>query len=280
MKIKPVGTVWADVFLEHLPPRKKDAHKGDFGHVLVIGGDEGFSGAVRLAGEAAYRTGAGLVSILTHPCHASTINATCPELMSRGIAIGSDLEPHLKRATVFVVGPGLGKSEWSEWLFKAFFALKNPLPKIVDADALNWLAMFADKQESWILTPHCGEGARLLGKPVEWVQANRSEAVETIQRQYGGVCVLKGKNTLVRGASLMLCSLGNPGMATAGMGDVLSGVIGGLLAQGLQLEVAANLGVHIHAESGDLAAERGERGLMASDLMPFLRTLVNPDSLA
>lgn len=268
---------WGEVFSQHLPPRKKDAHKGDFGHLLIIGGDEGFSGAVMLAGKAAYRTGAGLVTILTHAHHAAVMNVNCPELMCRGISLGDALEPYLIRATVVVFGPGLGQSAWSEWVFKSFFALKNTLVKVVDADGLNWLSKKPRCEKNWILTPHVGEASRLLGKSIAWVQKNRTKAVETLQHQYGGVCVLKGKNTLIQGQSLALCSLGNPGMATAGMGDVLSGVMGGLLAQGLAPEIAANLGVRIHAAAGDLAAKKGERGLMASDLMPFIRTLVNPE---
>lgn len=277
MKGDLVAPSWGEVFSKHLPPRKKDAHKSDFGHVLIIGGEEGFSGAVMLAGKAAYRTGAGLVTILTHPHHAPVINAHCPELMCRSVSVGDALEPHLTKATVIIFGPGLGQSAWGQWLFESFSASKNTLVKVVDADGLNWLAKKPRHEKNWILTPHAGEASRLLDKSIAWIQENRTKAVEALQHQYGGVCVLKGKNTLIYGKSLALCSLGNPGMATAGMGDVLSGVIGGLLAQGLVPEMAANLGVRIHAAAGDLAAEKGgERGLMASDLMPFIRTLVNP----
>lgn len=267
------------MLLEYLPLRKRDANKGNFGHVVIIGGDRGFSGAVRLAGEAAYRVGAGLVTVLTHPHHSAMLNVTRPELMCRGISRASDLKKNLLRATVIIFGPGLGSSAWSKMLFSAFLRLKISLPIVLDADGLNWLSLLPAKTENWILTPHPGEAARLLRKTTAEVQSDRMDAVQKLQRQYGGVCILKGQNTLIQGQSLSMCPLGNPGMASAGMGDVLSGVIGGLLAQELPLETAASLGVYIHALAGDYAAKEGERGLMALDLMPFLRKIVNVGSV-
>ncbi len=261
---------------EHLLLRERNAHKGNFGHVLIIGGDKGFSGAVRLAGEAAYRVGAGLVTILTHPYHAATLNLVRPELMCLGVSHARDLKKNLLRATLIVFGPGLGQSSFGKMLFNAFLRLKVDLPIVIDADGLNWLSLLPTRKEQWILTPHPGEAARLLGRTTTEIQSNRVDAVQKIQSQFGGVCVLKGQNTLIQGQSLHACPFGNPGMASAGMGDVLSGVIGGLLAQGLSLEVAANLGVYVHACAGDAAAKEGERGLMALDLMPFLRKMVNP----
>lgn len=259
----------------YLPPRKGDAHKGDFGHVFIIGGDEGFSGAVRLAGEAAYRVGAGRVTILTHSTHAAFLNVTCPELMCRSLSRPSELKKYLPKADAIIFGPGLGQSAWSQKIFHAFFAKPLSIPMLVDADGLNLLAKFPMRTENWILTPHIGEAARLLNKTVESIQKDRVAAAKNIRRQYNGIVVLKGKHSLIQGENLVSCPFGNPGMATAGMGDVLSGVIGGLLAQKVPLEAAASLGVYIHAMAGDLAAKQSQRGLIASDLMSLLRQLVN-----
>lgn len=257
--------------------RDKAAHKGDFGHVLVIGGDHGMGGAVRMCGEAALRVGAGLVSIATHEEHVALINAERPELMCHAVNGAIELLPLLKKATVIAVGPGLGKSGWSRELLNV--VLETSLPLIVDADALNLLSESPQKKNNWILTPHVGEASRLLHCTSEAVQANRYEAVKKLQSQYDGVAVLKGAGTLIQtneSTIPFLCEAGNPGMATAGMGDVLTGVIAGLLAQHFSLSSAAKTGVLLHAMAGDLAAENvGERGLLAMDLMLYLKKLVN-----
>jgi NAD(P)H-hydrate epimerase len=258
-----------------LSRRRRTGHKGHFGHVLVIGGDAGYAGAVRLAGEAAARTGAGLVSLATRAGHAASIAAPCPVLMSHGVESPDKLDPLLAQADVIAIGPGLGRSEWALGLLARVFEAKQPL--VVDADALNLLAMEPSRHDNWILTPHPGEAARLLAGSVAGVQQDRYASAKHIQRRYGGICVLKGAGTIVCGASgvLAVCSAGNPGMGSGGVGDVLTGVIAALLAQGLSLQDAAHLGVCVHAEAGDRAAETGERGLIATDLMPWLRTLVN-----
>lgn len=258
-----------------LPHRERTAYKGDFGHVLVIGGDYGMGGAVRMAGEAAARSGAGLVSVATRTQHIDIVSVMRPELMCHGITKATELKKLIDRATVIVLGPGLGQSDWSQELFH--YALIADLPKVLDADALNLLSKQPQKHENWILTPHVGEAARLLKTTTENIQANRPAAVTQLQHQYGGVAVLKGTGTLVCSANnaIGICKAGNPGMASGGMGDVLSGVIGGLLAQGLTLKQAAEMGVCVHATAGDLAAAKGERGMLALDLMPFLRQLVN-----
>lgn len=275
MKTHSVKTLQLKQFAAYLKARPKDAHKGLFGHVLIVGGDYGFSGAVRMASEAAYRVGAGLVSVATHPEHAFVLNAACPEIMCHGITKSSQLTPLLTKATVIVVGPGMGQSPWSKQCLSAVLKTKKPL--VVDADALNLLAKKPQKKSHWILTPHVGEAARLLGKSNAAIEADRITSVKALQKQFGGVAILKGAGSLVcdQDQALMICHAGNPGMATAGMGDILSGVIGGLLAQGLQQKVAAALGVLLHATAGDLAAKQGERGMMATDLLPHLRTLVN-----
>lgn len=263
-----------------LPERPKNAHKGNFGHVLVVGGDYGMEGAVRLAGEAALRSGAGLVSLATRPEHAVGISAACPELMSVGIQTMTDLERLLEKATVIVVGPGLGQETFGKMLFER--VLLSPLPLVVDADALNQLSEINNphKRENWILTPHPGEAARLLGITTSEVQNNRLKALQMLHARYGGTIVLKGAGTLVMGHEGIpkQCDAGNPGMATAGMGDILSGVIGGLLAQGLSSMDAACLGVCAHATAGDQVAKQGQRGMMARDLLESIRLCLNPHS--
>lgn len=267
-------------FSHFLQPRARDANKGQFGHVLVVGGDYGFSGASRMAGEAALRVGAGLVSIATRPEHALVLNIARPELMCHGISSSQDLEPLIARANVIVVGPGMGRSPWAQkLLYTVLKSEKNVV--VVDADGLNLLAEKPVKKSNWILTPHPGEAARLLKKTAQEIQQDRIKAITELQQKYGGVAVLKGAGTLVLGpdSGLFICKAGNPGMASGGTGDILSGVIGGLLAQGLSLIDAAKLGVLVHAMAGDLAAkEKGERGMIAMDLIPFLRQLVNNPS--
>jgi hydroxyethylthiazole kinase-like uncharacterized protein yjeF len=270
--------------------RRRDLHKGEAGCVLVIGGDRGMPGAVRMAAEAAYRAGAGLVIVATHPQHAAQMSAARPELITYGVETAADLRPLFTRASVIAIGPGLGSGEWGQGLFGA--ALEAPVPLVADADALNLLAADPLMRPDWILTPHPGEAARLLGLSVRDVQADRFTAVREIAGSYGGVCVLKGSGTLIaaldrskgsgaggRGACtrqrVAVCDRGNPGMASGGMGDVLTGVIAGLRAQGLAAADAARLGVWLHAAAGDDAAVAGEIGLLACDLLPYLRTRLN-----
>ncbi|GIX29949.1 MAG: bifunctional NAD(P)H-hydrate repair enzyme [Porticoccaceae bacterium] len=256
----------------HLPRRPRDAHKGLFGHVLVIGGDLGFGGAATLAAEAALRAGAGLVSVATRPEHVAAILARTPEAMVRGVESGQDLEPLLERPTVLVVGPGLGRSAWSEQLLQR--ALGRGLPMVLDADALNLLAagrfgQGADLGRA-VLTPHPGEAARLLGTSAAEVQADRFAAAEALAARFGATVLLKGAGTLVAGggdSQVAVIPFGGPGLATGGTGDVLSGVVGALLAQGLQPRQAAELGAAVHGLAGERAAARwGEVGLRAGDL--------------
>ncbi len=259
-----------------LGPRPRAAHKGDFGHVVIVGGGEGMPGAVRLAGEAALRCGAGLVSIATHPTHAAVVVATRPELMSHPIATAADLAPLLEKADVIAFGPGLGQTPWADELFTLL--ARDEKPCVWDADALNLLARKPGAARQRVITPHPGEAARLLKSNTRDVQANRRKALDGLQQRYGGTAVLKGAGTLVSsaGGAPWLCTSGNPGMAAPGMGDVLTGVIAALLAQGLLPEDAAALGVDLHARAGDRGAAGGERGLMAGDLVAELRQLVNP----
>ena len=258
-----------------LPRRARTSHKGDNGHVLIVGGGEGMPGAVRLAGEAALRAGAGLVSIATHPSHAAMIVASRPELMPHAIEKPADLEVLLARTDVIAFGPGLSQSAWAKALFERLVA--DNRPSVWDADALNLLAENPAVAGNRVITPHPAEAGRLLGVPTAEVQADRRAAAEALAGRYGGTAVLKGAGTLVSASpQAWLCTSGNPGMGTAGMGDVLTGIIAALMAQGLDTELAAAVGVEVHARAGDRAACIGERGLIASDLFAELRAVLNP----
>ena len=257
--------------------RARVTHKGQCGHVLIIGGDEGFSGAVRMAGEAALRCGAGLVTIATRAAHAAVMNASRPELMVHAVEDPEQLTDLVARADVIAIGPGLGQQEWGRAMLNFVLNLNKPL--IVDADALNLLSQQPQRRDQWVLTPHEGEAARLLGRSASEVHGDRFAAMTALQQQFGGTIVLKGAGTLVATATppVLLCNDGNPGMASGGMGDVLTGTMASLVAQGFPLSLAAQTGVALHAAAGDAAAKAaGERGLLASDLMSWLRRLVNP----
>jgi len=215
--------------------------------------------------------------VATRPEHAWALPVAQPELMARGVAAAADLKPLLERATVVALGPGLGQSDWSQRLLARILDTDKPL--VVDADALNLLAREPAARANWVLTPHPGEAARLLGCTAAEVQADRFACVRALQSRYGGTVVLKGSGTLVLGAAgpCGVCDGGNAGMASGGMGDVLTGVIAGLLAQGLEAGAAAALGVCLHAAAADQAAAGGgERGLLATDLLPWIRRLANP----
>jgi NAD(P)H-hydrate epimerase len=259
-----------------LAPRARHAHKGNAGRVLVVGGQPGMPGAVRLTGEAAYRAGAGLVVLATHSAHVASIGAARPELIAYGVNDAPAIQSLLAGAHALAVGPGLGQGEWGHGLWQAVLAADQPL--VVDADALNLLAAQPATRTDWVLTPHPGEAARLLGVSVADIQSDRFAAARAIAQRYGGVCVLKGSGTLIAAHDdqpLWLCDRGNPGLATGGSGDVLTGAIAALLAQGLVPFAAARLGVWAHASAGDQAAANGERGILASDLLQPLRTILN-----
>lgn len=274
----PVSSSRVDRMLvkKKLKPRFATGHKGDYGHAMIIGGEKGFSGAARMASEAAGRAGAGLVSLATRQEHASQITMVRPEIMAHGIESSNELVSLLKKMSVIGIGPGLGQGEWGQEMFAT--ALESTLPLVVDADALNLLASEPSQRDNWILTPHPGEASRLLGISIDEVQNDRFNAITLLQERYGGTCVLKGAGTLIisRKGQIAVCNQGNPGMATGGMGDILTGVISGLVAQGLDLFLAAQLGVVVHANAGDVVAKNGQRGMLAMDLMPKIRTLINP----
>ncbi|MGY6630327.1 MAG: NAD(P)H-hydrate dehydratase [Wenzhouxiangella sp.] len=247
-------------------PRRSDTHKGDLGHVLVLGGNRGMLGAAVLAGQAALRTGSGRVSLATREAHAALAVMAQPELMSHGVEHLSTLNALIERADVLALGPGLGQSQWSWTLWKR--AVEAGKPLVVDADALNLLASRVERPQGWVLTPHPGEAARLLASTVDEVQADRFAAVRRLASQYRATVVLKGQGSLVCSSDgeVWLCPLGNPAMATAGMGDVLTGMIASLIGQGHAPFEAARLAVWLHAGAGDRAA-RGRRQILASDLL-------------
>jgi NAD(P)H-hydrate epimerase len=255
----PLGTL--------LPPRSPVAHKGDFGHVLVVGGGAGMLGAAHMAAEAALRVGAGLVSVATAPAHAATLGIGRPELMVASTDSGADLAPLLTRSTVRALGPGLGRGAWAQRMFAATLAVPGPL--VLDADGLNMLAEAPCRRVDWILTPHPAEAGRLLGCTTAEIQADRLAAARALVTRYGGVVVLKGAGTLVDdGREAVLCAGVNPGLASGGMGDVLTGLIAGLLAQGLAPFAAAIGGVRLHLHAGALAARVvGIPGMLAGDVL-------------
>ena len=259
-----------------LKPRKRNSHKGHFGHVLVIGGNQGMSGAVNIAAQAAARTGAGLVTVATHPDHAVFLNLQRPEIMCHAIAQADDLDELLEKATVICLGPGLGQDDWAQAIFKKVITSDKPM--VVDADALNLLSQHPSKKANWVLTPHPGEAASLLAISNSEVQNERPAAIKALQQRYGGVVVLKGCGSLIYDGNgpLKLSSYGNPGMASGGMGDCLTGIIGSLLAQKLTLHDAAQTAVALHGLAADNAARAlGERGLLALDILPFLQRLMS-----
>ncbi len=258
-----------------LPARARSTHKHQCGHVFVVGGYHGMAGAVRMAAEAAMRVGAGLVTVFTLPEHVSIVSTNRPEIMCRSI---KELPQFLNNSDVLVLGPGLGQSNWSKKVFKT--AIQAKCPMVIDADGLNLLAHFFPTYELSkyaVLTPHPAEAGRLLHSTAQSTQRDRFGCAQALQMKYQSTIVLKGAGTIVQDQNSlpMICTYGNPGMATAGMGDVLSGVIAGLMAQGLTPFDAATYGVAIHAYSADLARDKGERGMMAMDLMKYLRRVVN-----
>lgn len=257
-----------------LPARRRDVHKGLYGHVLAIGGDQGYGGAIRLAGEAALRSGAGLVSVATQEEHLAPLLAARPELMVAATAGPQELDALLGKVTTLALGPGLGQRSWGHALWHR--ALASAKPAVLDADALNLLARHPRRFTSpTVLTPHPAEAARLLASDSASVQTNRYAAALAIAERYSAVVVLKGAGSLIAapGRAVAVCPWGNPGMASGGMGDVLTGVVAALLAQGLDAWDAACLGAAAHARAGDIAAADGA-GLLAADLFAPLRRVL------
>lgn len=270
--------------LPSLPPRKPDSHKGDYGRVLLIGGSQGMAGAIALSGMAALRSGAGLVKLATANSCQATVASFEPSAMTIGLAADEHgrisevalptIIEAVKEATVIACGPGLGRSDGLmqvvAWLYQN---ISHPL--VLDADALTLVAregsILAKAAGPRILTPHPGEFARLLGRP-SFEPSERENLAREFAREKKLVLVLKGHHTVISdGTRTAINHTGNPGMATGGTGDVLTGVITAIVGQGLQPYDAARLGVHVHGLAGDLAAaELGQVSLIASDLVTYL----------
>ncbi|WP_045727237.1 bifunctional ADP-dependent NAD(P)H-hydrate dehydratase/NAD(P)H-hydrate epimerase [Xanthomonas sp. GPE 39] len=268
----PFATAWGVAALcRYLAPRRRDSHKGDAGHVLCIGGNHGSGGAVMLTAESALRSGAGLLSVATRRMHVAPLLARCPEAMAHAVEDAEALMPLLCKADVVALGPGLGQDDWAQALWHAVLA--SDVALVVDADALNLLAQA-------VLTPHPGEAGRLLGLTTAQVQRDRFAAAALLADRYQAAVVLKGAGSIVAAPGQLprVIAAGNPGMAVGGMGDLLTGVIASLRAQGLAAFEAASVGALLHACAGDRAAAAGgERGLLPSDLLHALRRLSNPE---
>ncbi|WP_323845863.1 NAD(P)H-hydrate dehydratase [Microbulbifer magnicolonia] len=277
-EVEPLAQRYDGASVKRLAPRAADSFKNQFGHVLIVGGDSGYGGAALMAAQSAARAGAGLISLATRPQHLVAALTRCPEVMAHPVISGQELEPLLEGPDVIAVGPGLGRAPWGEQLLAR--AGRAEVPLVLDADALNILAggrvLAGLRRDDWVLTPHVGEAARLLGCDSAEVLADPRAAAVAIQQQFSGVVVLKGAGTLIahdRGVDLI--NSGNPGMASGGMGDLLTGLIAALLGQHMSPLEAGRLAVWLHGEAGNRAAADGQRGLLATDLLPWIRRLVD-----
>jgi NAD(P)H-hydrate epimerase len=275
----PMQRVDAQDLSRWLKPRQATSHKGDHGRLLVVGGDTGTAGAIRMTAEAALRAGAGLVRVLTHEDNIAPILTARPELMVDALS-DARLQQALEWADVIAIGPGLGQREWGKKALERVAACEKPM--LWDADALNLLAINADSRQNRIITPHPGEAARLLDVKTSDIESDRIHAAQALVKRYGGVAVLKGAGTVIASAKgeLVIADVGNAGMASGGMGDVLSGIIAALMGQKLALFDAACAGCVAHGAAADAVARlRGTRGMLATDLFELLWQFVNPEMI-
>lgn len=253
-------------------PRPLNSHKGLFGHLLCVGGYRGMSGAIRLCSEAALRSGAGLVSVWTHTDSVSSVSIGRPELMVQG-----EQWQLPKKCNALALGPGLGQQAWAR---EMLYSLPlERMPAVIDADAL---ALLDEMQlsEDAVITPHPGEAAALLACSVADIQSNRLQAAQQLAERYACVVVLKGCGTVItqKGQLPRVYSYCDPAMSSGGFGDVLTGIIAALLAQGLEAFDAATLGVITHGEAAARANPDGvELGLLASDLFAYIPALLGAD---
>ncbi len=277
---------------DYLPARSIVSHKGHHGHVWIIGGAFGMCGAVILAAEAALRAGAGKVTVVTHQAHISALNARLPEAMSFAWDALQDMPGQellyaalLAQADVLLIGPGLGQGIGGKNLLSLAIKWSNEKkrPLVMDADALNLIASAPnefsyDSSKNWVMTPHPGEAARLLNVTVGDIQVDRFLSVVKLHQKWHATVLLKGAGTLIYGGDhvIYLSHTGNAGMASGGMGDVLSGIISALIGQGLPLTPAVKAAVFIHGLAADeVKKKQGERGMIASDLCQFLPIIIN-----
>jgi len=265
----------SDVLLD----RKQTSHKGDNGHILLIGGNDGMEGAIRIASEAALRAGSGLVSVISSSTSCEIINQFRPEVMCHDDLKQDKISSLIDKADIIGIGPGLGTDDWAIDLFN--LAMKSDKYLVVDADALNILSFNPIKRGNWTLTPHPGEAARLIGTSVSDIQKDRLASISKLSERYSANVLLKGRYSLIHDSTNeypFMITTGNPGMATAGMGDLLTGVTCSFLGQfGTDHSAKiTSIAAHVHSKSGDLASHKGERGMIASDLLTYIRKLVNP----
>lgn len=275
-KIESKVEIQGQLTIPDKPTRSENANKGEVGLLLTVGGNTGMPGAIRLASESSLRTGASLVSVCTHESNHLILLNGRPELM----LAPSNYEKLInsafyEKAKVLLCGPGLGKDAWAKELFKMIPQLNKPC--LLDADALRLLAEKPIFNDNWVLSPHPGEAAKLLGISIAEVEKDRLEAVKNIALKYGGICILKGAGSLISdGQFVWINTSGNSGMASGGMGDVLSGIIAALMMQLPTNFDAARLGVYLHGVAADIVAEKkGKIGMLASDLFPEIQQLIN-----
>lgn len=260
-----------------LPERSVSSHKGSHGKLLCIGGNHGSAGAIRLSAESGLRSGAGMVKVYTHEHAVLPVSIGRPELM----VTSEHLDDALAWSTCVVIGPGLGQDEWAQKTFEQAirYCQQNNIPTVIDADALNLLAKQSSshKLNNTVLTPHPAEAARLLNLTTSEVESDRFYYARQCATNFAATSILKGAGTLIDNTEhTWICENGNPGLAVGGSGDVLSGIIGALMAQGLNTSEAACYGVVLHAKAGDRACEQsGQRGMLASDLFAHVRALIN-----
>lgn len=269
-----------------LPPRDAASHKGDFGHALIVAGALGYAGAACLAAEGALRSGAGLVTLAVPARIQDTVASALPECMTRGLPCSAEgtldagaaaEAARLARArSAFAVGPGISTAASTAKFLDGFLALAGDVPRVIDADALNLIAS-SDAMLALgppcVLTPHPGEAARLLSITTAEVQADRCSAIRQLAERTTGAVVLKGNGTLVasRDGRIAFNRTGGHGLAKGGSGDCLTGIVCGLLAQGLPAFEAACLGAYAHGLAGDIAQERtGARAMLARDVLAAL----------
>lgn len=272
----------------HLPQRKPTAHKGNVGKVLCCGGNEGMGGAIMLTGKAAHRTGAGMVATLTHHSNANAVLGFHPECMVRSWEGDKSLvEARLDWCDVVAIGPGLGQHDWwSRTLFSLVLKQLNEQHQhksfVIDADGLSMLVDFPRPTPKQVLTPHPGEAATLLGCSVKEVEQDRLSACQKLHQRYGGVILLKGSGTVIYdGVQWHIIKAGHEGMASAGMGDVLTGIIAGLLAQGMSPMDSATTAALIHGFAAEKMSESGIKiGLLASDLLTQIAKIVSSKALS
>lgn len=264
-----------------LPKRQAASHKGNVGLALAVGGNEGMPGAIRLSAEAALRSGVSLIAVCCHHKSQSMVFSERPEIMlAPATSVGLAQSRVFNKARVFIVGPGLGQNHWAKQLFS--LVSNQAQPCVIDADALQLLSQSIINgsqrfKNNWVLTPHSGEAASLLACSIADIEADRFNAVINIANKYGGICVLKGAGTLISdGKEVWINTSGNAGMASGGMGDVLSGIIAAMLIQLPDSLAAVRFAVYIHGRAADIIAHKnGQRGMLASDLFPEIQRLVN-----